>query len=126
MLLKIVGSWVRGLYLMGIGCFWLFIAFYLSGYGRYSPSPIVLGVGAVGGLLLCIGLVFFVRGLLLTSQRVPLPQGAAGWRDTGEKSASDSGFDPDAAIARYLERRVEPVGLAPRPPVRPSFGRKQG
>jgi hypothetical protein len=124
MLLKIVGSSVRGLYLMGIGCVWLFIAFYLSGFGRYSPSPIVFGIGGLGALLLVLGLVFFVRAWLLAAQ--PVPEGAAGWRDTGERSESDSGFDPDAAIARYLERRVEPAGLTPKPPVRPSFGRKQG
>ena len=125
LLFNIIGSWVRGLYLMGLGGFWLFLAYYLANFGALSPSPIVLGLGALGGLTIVLGLLLVVRGLALTSQRSPLPQGSAGWRDDGERSESDTGFDPDAAIARYLEHRVEPAAPPRAAPPRPAFGRKQ-
>ena len=125
LLFNIIGSWVRGLYLMGIGGLWLFLAYYLTGFGSVSPTPIALGLGALGALTFGLGLLFFFRGLALTLQRSPLPQGSAGWRDDGERSPSDTGFDPDAAIARYLEHRVEPAARPPAPPPRPAFGRKQ-
>jgi hypothetical protein len=130
-LFKIVGKWVRGLYLMGFGGFWLALAYYFSGLGGFGPgAPTVLGLSALGGLFFFPGLVIFVRGLLLTAQRAPLPKQATGWHDDGERSASDTGFDPDAAIARYLERRPEtlaPVAAdaVPEVPQRPTFGRKQ-
>ncbi|MFL5337839.1 MAG: hypothetical protein ACJ8H8_32900 [Geminicoccaceae bacterium] len=125
---KIVGSWVRGLYLMGLGSFWMFMTFYLSGMGRTAPSTTTFVLGGFGALLFGVGLIFVFRGVLLTTQRAPVRENSGGWRDTGEKSESDSGFDPDAAIARYLERRPEtpaPVLQPPAAPPRPAFGRKQ-
>ena len=130
-LFKIVGNWVRGLYLMGFGGFWLGLAYYFSGLGEFGPgAATVLGVGVLGSLFFFAGVVIFVRGLLLTAQRAPLPKQATGWMDDGERSASDSGFDPDAAIARYLERRPETPAPAAaetvaEAPQRPTFGRKQ-
>jgi len=130
-LFKIVGNWVRGLYLMGFGGFWLGLAYYFSGLGGFGPgAPTVLGLSVLGGLFFFAGLVIFVRGLLFTVQRAPLPKEATGWHDDGESLASDTGFDPDAAIARYLERRPEmpaplAVGAVPDAPQRPTFGRKQ-
>lgn len=130
-LFKIVGNWVRGLYLMGLGGFWLALAYYFSGLGEFGPgAPTVLGLSVLGGLFFFAGIVIFVRGLMFTAQRAPLPKEATGWRDDGERAASETGFDPDAAIARYLERRPEqgPSAL-PEPvvemPQRPVFGRKQ-
>lgn len=42
--------------------------------------------------------------------------------------AADGGFDPDAALARYLERKkagmLEPPSSVVRPPMRAGFGRK--
>jgi hypothetical protein len=130
-LFKIVGNWVRGLYLMGFGGFWLGLAYYFSGLGSFGPgAPTVLGLSILGGLFFFAGVVIFMRGLLFTVQRAPLPKEATGWLDDGERLASDTGFDPDAAIARYLERRPEtPAPFAaesvPDIPQRPTFGRKQ-
>ena len=125
LLFNIIGSWVRGLYLMGIGGLWLFLAYYLTGFGILPATPVALGLGALGALTFCLGLLFFLRGLALTSERSPLPKDSAGWRDDGQRSASDSSFDPEAAIARYLEHRVEPAAQPPKGPPRPAFGRKQ-
>ena len=130
-LFKIVGNWVRGLYLMGLGGFWLLLAYYFSGLGEFGPgTPTIIGLSVLGGLFFFSGIVIFVRGLLFTAQRAPLPTEATGWRDDGERAASDTDFDPDAAIARYLERRPEQGPSAPSDPVvdipqRPVFGRKQ-
>ena len=130
-LFKIVGNWARGLYLMGFGGFWLGCAYYWSDLGEFGPGkPTILFLCGLGGLFFLSGIVIFVRGLLFTAQRAPLPTGSTGWRDDGQRSDSDSGFDPDAAIARYLERRPEPVAApeaepVPVQPQRPSFGRKQ-
>jgi hypothetical protein len=76
------------------------------------------------------GLIIFMRGLMMTTQRAPLPDGSTGWRDDGERSEADSGFDPDAAIARYLQNRADGVpspisDAASGVPQRPTFGRKQ-
>lgn len=130
-LFKIVGNWVRGLYLMGLGGFWLVLAYYFSGLGEFGPGkPTIIGLSVLGGLFFFSGIVIFVRGLLFSAQRAPLPKEAAGWRDDGERAASDTGFDPDAAIARYLERRPDiatpqAVETVPQAPQRPAFGRKQ-
>ena len=129
-LFKIVGNWVRGLYLMGFGGFWLGCAYYWSDLGEFGPGkPTILFLSALGSLFFLSGIVIFVRGLLFTAQRAPLPKESTGWRDDGERSASESDFDPDAAIARYLERRPEspqPVAAAVvEAPPRPTFGRKQ-
>lgn len=128
-LFKIVGNWVRGLYLMGLGGFWLGLAYFWSDLGEFGPGkPTIVFLIALGGLFFFSGIVIFVRGLLFTAQRAPLPAEATGWRDDGERVASDTGFDPDAAIARYLERRPEapaPVEAVPDAPQRPTFGRKQ-
>jgi hypothetical protein len=131
---KILGNWARGLYLIGFGGFWLGLAYYLSGvgsmFGGAGTTPTVVGLTIFGTLFLACGIVIFVRGLLFAAQRAPLPKEAAGWRDDGERLASDTGFDPDEAIARYLQRRPEgaPVqapAAAPEMPARPTFGRKQ-
>lgn len=130
-LFRIVGNWVRGLYLMGLGGFWLVLAYYFSGLGEFGPgTPTVIGLSVLGGLFFFSGIVIFVRGLLFTAQRAPLPKEAAGWRDDGAPSASGSGFDAEAAIARYLERRPESAASAVAEPApqlapRPTFGRKQ-
>ena len=130
-LFKIVGNWVRGLYLMGLGGFWLLLAYYFSGLGEFGPgSPTIIGLSVLGCLFFLSGIVIFVRGLLFSAQRAPLPKEAVGWRDDGGATPSDTGFDPDAAIARYLERRPAsaapaPVEAVPDMPQRPTFGRKQ-
>ncbi len=128
---KIVGNWMRGIWAMGFGGFWLGLAYYFSSLGEFGPGkPTIVGLLLLGGLAFSAGLVIFVRGLLFAAQRAPLPKEAVGWRDDGERAVSDTGFDPDEAIARYLQRRpegapVEASAAAPETPVRPTFGRKQ-
>jgi hypothetical protein len=129
---KIVGNWMRGVWLMGLGGLWLGMAYYLSGYadlaalGGHSMTPTVGGLLILGSLTFGAGLVIFVRGMLFAAQRAPLPKEAVGWRDDGGRAASDTGFDPDAALARYLERRMpaEPAEPEQIVPQRPAFGRK--
>ncbi len=124
---KIVGSWLGGLFLMALGAAWLGVAYYLTGFGPLSPMPTVLGLTVLGGLAFIGGLIALVRGLTSTARRAALPEGSAGWRDDGERSESDSGFDADAAIARYLHNRpsADDAPEAVAAPPRPSFGRKQ-
>jgi hypothetical protein len=120
LMFNIVGSWIRGLYLMGLGAFWVFLAYYLANYGSFA-----LGLGVVGAVTFVLGLLLVLRGRALMLQRSRSSQGSAGWRDDGERTPSDTGFDPDAAIARYLEHRVEPAAPPLVAPPRPGFGRKQ-
>jgi hypothetical protein len=117
---------------MILGGSWLGIAYYLSGFGGTlieEPTPTVIGLSIVGSITFGIGLIIFIRGLMMTTQRATLPEGSTGWRDDGEKSVTDSDFDADAVIARYLQQRPggapAPVDQIPAAPARPSFGRKQ-
>jgi hypothetical protein len=134
LMFRVLGSWVRGLYMMGFGAFWLMIAYLLRG----GPGNSATTMGAIGGLMLLSGGIVIMRGLAMTTTaRAPLPQGSTGWRDDGKPAASDTGFDADAAISRYLQNRpqgaaepaaaaqVEPETIPPAPPLRPTFGRKQ-
>lgn len=134
LLFRVLGGWIRGLYLMGFGGFWLAISYFLSRGGDVSPGPTVMGAGALGGLTFLCGLAIIIRSVMMSSQPAPLAEGSTGWRDDGTRSQSDSGFDPDAAIARYLERKPgpdeaphaeAPHKLPPAARPMPSFGRKQ-
>jgi hypothetical protein len=130
LMFRVLGSWARGLYLIGFGGFWLAMSYYFSGTGGGNT---MMGMGAIGALSLVSGLIVIMRAVAMTSERATLPKGATGWRDDGKPAASDTGFDADAAIARYLEKRpaaasegpsaAEPAAPAVAP--RPSFGRKQ-
>ena len=128
LMFRVLGSWVRGLYLLGFGAFWTFVAYYLrSTTGNTSTTMF-----AIGGLMMVSGGIVIARGLAMTTtERSPLPKDAVGWRDDGKPAVSDTGFDADAAIERYLQNRpqgephpAEPEVTAVAPP-RPSFGRKQ-
>ena len=132
LMFRVLGSWVRGLYLMGFGAFWLFMAYYLRGAAGSSGTTML----AIGGLTFVSGAIVIMRGLAMTSfERSPLPKDAVGWRDDGKPLASDTGFDADAAISRYLQNRPQSAeALTPLPaepeaapgaPARPAFGRKQ-
>lgn len=134
LLFRVLGGWIRGLYLMGFGAFWLAISYFLSRGGDVSPGPTVMGAGALGGLTFLGGLAIIVRSVMMGATPAPLPEGTTGWRDDGTRSQVDSGFDPDAAIQRYLQNKAEPEEaehheaphkLAPAPRAMPSFGRKQ-
>jgi hypothetical protein len=91
-------------------------------------GPTVLGLGVVG-LLFCIPLILKIARLF----RGPGSPGSKGGPDAPADS-SDSGFDADAAIARYMAWRsteadpgplaTPPAQESSRPAARPSFGRK--
>ncbi len=134
LLFRVLGGWIRGLYLMGFGGFWLAISYFLSRGGDAPADATVMGAGALGGLTFLAGVAIIVRSLMMSSQPAALPEGSTGWRDDGGRSHIDTGFDPDAAIARYLQNKPEqevtpqsdtPHKLAPAPRATPSFGRKQ-
>ena len=132
LMFRVLGSWVRGLYLLGFGAFWVLGAYYLRSVTG-NPGTTMF---AIGGLMMVSGGIVIARGLAMTTtERSPLPKGSTGWRDDGKPLASDTGFDADAAISRYLQNRpqsAEPVASmaaepdsVPTAPPRPSFGRKQ-
>jgi hypothetical protein len=133
LMFRVLGSWVRGLYLLGFGAFWVLGAYYLR-TATGNPGTTMF---AIGGLMMVSGGIVIARGLAMTTTaRSPLPKDAAGWRDDGKPIASDTGFDADAAISRYLQNRPQGAPDAtlaagpsaeatPAAPPRPSFGRKQ-
>jgi hypothetical protein len=103
----------------------------LSGSVRQADEiglgPTVLGL-AVVGLLFSAAVVVKIVRIFIT----PRPPGSGG-RGGPDGSAHDdhSGFDADAAIARYMARQsAEAATAAPSPapqaggPARPAFGRK--
>jgi len=117
-------------------CGWLL--FYFLNQGGLNDSavadglgPTVIGLGLVG-LLFCIPLVFKLIRLVVTPRG---PKSDASRPDLSEPS-EESGFDADAALARYMARKqaaaeglpssapaAAPAGEVPQ---RPSFGRKIG
>ena len=131
LMFRVLGSWVRGLYLLGFGAFWMLGSYYIrSATGNPGTTGFV-----IGGLMMVSGGIVIARGLAMTAtERSPLPKDA-GWRDDGKPAVSDTGFDADAAISRYLQNRpqsADPLGpvsaepeAVPAAPPRPSFGRKQ-
>ena len=91
-------------------------------------GPTVLGLSAIG-LLFCVP-VGWKLVKMLTGPRAPAPD-----RPGGEAEEAGSGFDADAALARYMARKaagaegvVAPAAAYRAEPVvsRPSFGRKTG
>ena len=128
LMFRVLGSWVRGLYLLGFGACWVLGTYYVhSATGNSGTAGF-----AIGGLMMVSGGIVIARGLAMTKTgNTPLPKEAAGWRDDGKPAASDTGFDADAAISRYLQnrpegapRQVDPKAVPVATP-RPSFGRKQ-
>ena len=132
LMFRVLGSWVRGLYLLGFGAFWVLGTYYIqSSTGNPGSTGYI-----IGGLMMVSGGIVIVRGLSMTKTGYsPLPKESTGWRDDGKPLASDTGFDADAAISRYLQNRppsAEPLApmsadpeATPAAPVRPTFGRKQ-
>ena len=127
MLFKIMGHWLRGLIAMGFGGLWLGMAYYLSGFGQFAPTPTVVGLLVIGGIAFASGLFIFIKGIMFATQKAPLPKDSTVWRDDGQRSASD--FDADAIIARCLAQMEADKAMAAEPtpdvPPRPTFGRKQ-
>jgi len=109
------------------------LVYYFSGFrGATEGSlaeglgPTVLGLSAIG-LLFCIPIGWKLVKML-TGSRAPVPD-----RPGGEDEEAASGFDADAALARYMARKAagaegavaSPAAWTPEPVVsRPSFGRK--
>src|SRR4051812_47170880 len=139
LLFRVLGSWVRGLYLMGFGAFWVAISYFLSGSGGMGTNPTMIGMGMIGTLTFASGVFIVLRGVTMAGQSSPAAKASSGWRDDGKPIESDTGFDPEAAISRYLENRPHAeadAGSAPLPPPpapeplpsappRPTFGRKR-
>jgi len=132
LMFRVLGSWVRGLYLLGLGALWVLGTYYIqSATGNFGSTGYI-----IGGLMMVSGGIIIARGLAMTkTERSPLPKSSTGWRDDGKPLASDTGFDADAAISRYLQSRpqsAEPLSTASPEgdaasvsPPRPTFGRKQ-
>jgi len=93
----------------------------LSGPVGQGLGPTVLGLGAIG-LQFCIPLVFKLLKLL-SKPRSPEPAGG-----NAVEPSEETGFDADAALARYLARKAAQGGGEPAPLESPapraSFGRK--
>ncbi len=97
----------------------------LTGPVGQGLGPTVLGLGALG-LLFCVPVIIKVTKIFSRAGS-PAPQAAGGAADADD----GSGFDADAALARYMARKAaqaEGQATAPAPfdaaAPRPSFGRK--
>jgi len=95
----------------------------IQGAKEIGLGPTLLGLGIVG-LLFCIPLIIKI---------VRIVAGPRSPGSGGDAPTRDDGFDPDAAIARYMARRsAEAAPDAPAvrpaqgggPAKRPGFGRK--
>jgi hypothetical protein len=116
-----------------IYCGWFFRYFFFDVGGSWEGvkdiglGPTVIGLGAVG-LIFCLVLAFKLTRLFGT----PRSPGPGGPRRPGPSSPDDGDFDPDAVIARYMERRAvaaepaaSPRAADHRPSAAPSgFGRR--
>jgi hypothetical protein len=98
----------------------------LEGPVGQGLGPTVLGLGAIG-LLFCAPVIFKLLKLFAPAKPEPGKVRDAVDEDEG------SGFDADAALARYMARKAAaggeiPAAAAPvsfdAPAPRPSFGRK--
>ena len=95
LIIKTVGSWIK------------------SRKIKVSTRLMALPPDGLGGLIASI------EAARAGSPRCPAPVTAHSEADGG------AGFDPDAAIARYLARKADDGALAPPVPQRPTFGRRQ-
>ncbi|WP_423602149.1 hypothetical protein [Sphingomonas sp. MS122] len=94
----------------------------MGGFASRELMPTIVGLGALGLLFTIPILIKLAR---LASGTAPKPKGARAAAAAEEAPPSD--FDPDAVIARYLEKKAAgeasfevPESAAPRP----VFGRK--
>lgn len=127
----IIGALVPVLY-----CGALFLYFLnVGGSARDAVStglgPTLLGLGAIGVLFVVPLALRILRALPGASPNADAPRLARSDKPLPAPAGED-GFDPDAALARYMARKAalapapSPAPLAGKAPGRPSFGRKTG
>jgi hypothetical protein len=124
--LGVIGALVPVLYFGGLLYYFIDVGGSVQGAEAIGLGPTLLGLGIVG-LLFCIPLIIKIVRIFAS----PHSPGSGGGPDASMRD-DENGFDPDAAIARYMaQRSTEAAPNAPsaRParggPVRPSgFGRK--
>ena len=100
-LLGFTGNLLLGLFGLAMGAFYLFLMHDWS--GDFGPGmPTVIGVGVLAGLWLIGAAMRFRKGFQMVA-----PQTSTAGRSTAKAVDDDpvgdrGGFDPDAALARYL------------------------
>ena len=122
-LLGFTGNLLLGLFGLAMGLFYLFLMHDWS--GDFGPGlPTVIGVGLLAGLWLIGAAMRFRKGFRMVAPQ-PRAAGHSAAKVLDDDPVGDErGFDPDAALARYLASkgaepsRPEPVE-APR-----GFGRR--
>ena len=118
-LLGFTGTLLLGLFGLGMGAFYLFLMHDWS--GDFGPGiPTVIGVGLLAGVWLIGAALRFRKGFQMVA---PQPRKSATAVE-GDSAGDQRGFDPDAALARYLARKgAEPSRPDPAQALR-GFGRR--
>ena len=124
----VIGALVPILYCGGLLYYFLDLSGSVKEATDTGLGPTLLGLGVVA-LLFCIPLLLKIVRLFIR----PRPPGSGG-RGSGSMEDEESGFDADAAIARYMaQRSVEAAPGSPAAPSarqgggpakRPGFGRR--
>jgi len=127
--LGVIGALLPIIYCGGLIYYFLDLTGSVREADAIGLGPTLIGLTVVG-LLFCIPLIVKVVRIFL-APRSPGSSGGSG-RDASTHDGKD-GFDPDAAVARYMAQRSAEAaaGSPPAPPAhesgpatRPSFGRK--
>ncbi len=127
--LGVIGALLPIIYCGGLIYYFLDLTGSVREADTIGLGPTLIGLTVVG-LLFCIPLIVKIVRIFL-GPRSPGPSGRGG-QDASTRDGKD-GFDPDAAVARYLAQRSAETapGTPPAPPAhesgpatRPSFGRK--
>jgi len=117
----VIGTLMAVLYCGILIYYFLDISGSLRGAKAIGLSPTLLGLAAVG-LLFCIPLIMNLIRMFSGPRS----------RESGPNASDDdSGFDADAAVARYMAQPAKAAPAAPTfkgggPARRQSFGRKSG
>ena len=126
---RVIGMLVPIVYCGGLIYYFLDLSGSVHEAEAIGLGPTLLGLTVVG-LLFCIPLVVKIVRILVE----PRSPGSGGSGQGASTHGGKEGFDPDAAVARYLaQRSADPTpGSSTTPPAhdtggptpRPSFGRK--
>ncbi len=127
--LRVIGMLVPIAYCGGLIYYFLDLSGSVHEAEAIGLGPTLLGLTVVG-LLFCIPLVVKIVRIFIG----PRSPGSGGGGQGASTHDGKDGFDPDAAVARYLaQRSAEPAPGSPTTPpardtggptARPSFGRK--
>ncbi len=97
------------LYCGGLALYFFHVGGSVKGISAIGLGPTVLGLGIVGFL-------FCIPAIVKLMRFIPGPQPPR----SGDGPDETEGFDPDAAIARYMARQsAEPSPARPAPPSAP-------